>query len=116
MEVTRNGRLTEHTVMLDVKKAPTITLTKGRSAKVWPFRITIKMQYLWSDGAWHLREARVTGYQNARLRGEPCTITFKNPETVPDWIKDLLTEHTPNVLAAPEMVRQVQVAVRETTS
>lgn len=106
MKVTRNGRLTEHTVMLDLAKAPVHTITKGTSRKLYPFRLTIKMQYLWSDGAWHVRDVKLTGYQNTQRRGEPFTVIFKNPESLPEWVKALLADHTPIPLATPEMIRQ----------
>lgn len=104
MEVKRNGRLTTHEVHLDITDAEPFSnkVTKGR---VWPYKVVVTYQFLWSEGAWAVLGAVLYGFRNKDRRGEGVKITMYQETSWPSWLHGYVLEHTPKSLAKAEVVR-----------
>jgi hypothetical protein len=102
MEVRRNGRYTAHDVHLDITR-PVAFSNDATKGKIWPNKIIISYQYLWSTGTWHVVKVEILGRRNRTAQTSEVRITLRKPENWPVWLEAHVTEHTPVALSEPEM-------------
>jgi hypothetical protein len=103
MEVRRNGRYTAHEVHLDIDR-PEVFDSEVTGGKLWPFKVVISYQYLWSTGAWHVLHVTVLGRRNATATGgNAAKLILRRPESWPAWLHYHVLDNTPTPLADSEM-------------
>jgi hypothetical protein len=93
-----NGRLTEHTAMVDVTNAPPLSYTSGgRKVSFNPTRLVFRFQWTWSvpGAGWVVLEIKALGVNGFQGVSAKITHLANDPETTPDWIKEAITLATP---------------------
>lgn len=95
-----NGRLTEHTVHVDLTNAPEIEYraSNGRTGPFTPIKLIISYQFSWSgEHRWHPLYARAVGKRGVA----DVKVTWPNLATAPAWVQEIVRTSTPP-LALPE--------------
>ncbi len=105
MKVTRNGRFTTHMVSLDITY-PKAFESPGTDGTIWPSKVKITYQYLYSTGQWYVLQATIIGYRDAARAGNTDQVTLVKPEDWPSWLHSHVTLNTPEPLGDPEMVQE----------
>ena len=97
LTMTPNGRLTEHTVHLDLANAPALTYPSGgRQVTFSPTKLIIRFQWTWSTGGgWRVLEVKAVGNSGTHS----VNAKFSSPEKAPDWVQEGITMATPPVFA-----------------
>lgn len=102
MTANRNGRMTEHMVMIDVTNTPTIDKRTAKGViKISPFKLTITYQFIWSTEPHNWVPIVVTAH--ARRGSQDVKATLWDMDHLPEWIAELVQEHAPE-LVIPEPV------------
>jgi hypothetical protein len=96
-----NGRLTEHTVHVDLTNAPELEYkaSNGRTGPFTPTKLVIGFQYSWSTRRWVPLYVRALGRRGAA----DVKVTYPNLGRAPAWVVEIVTASTPP-LTLPEGV------------